>query len=73
MLWAALAFASACDDPEEAAPVCTPEGGLEMYEKRIAPLLEENRPSSCNQCHLSGIDLPLTPARSPLDASPAED
>jgi hypothetical protein len=45
-----------CDDPEP-APVCTPDAGLELYEKRIAPLLEESRPSSCNTCHLAGIDL----------------
>lgn len=57
MLWAVLALTSACEDEPPPAPVCTPAGGIEMYEKRIAPLLEEERPSSCNQCHLSGIDL----------------
>ncbi len=45
-----------CDDPEP-SPVCTPDAGLALYEKRIAPLLEEDRPSSCNTCHLSGVDL----------------
>lgn len=47
---------AACDTSEP-APVCTPDGGLELYEKRIAPLIEEERPSSCNTCHLSGINL----------------
>lgn len=44
---------------DEAELACTPEAGLELYERRIAPLLEDDRPSTCNQCHLSGIDLAL--------------
>ncbi len=28
-----------------------------LYTKRIEPLLATERPKSCNQCHLSGIDL----------------
>jgi hypothetical protein len=36
---------------------CTPDEGLDLYERRIAPLLQDDRPSSCNQCHLSGVDL----------------
>lgn len=40
-------------------PACTPEAGLELYERRIAPLLADDRPSTCNQCHLAGIDLTL--------------
>lgn len=43
----------------DAEMVCTPEAGLELFERRIAPLLEDDRPSTCNQCHLSGIDLSL--------------
>ncbi len=44
---------------EEPSPVCTSEelGGL--YEQRIKPLLAEDRPKSCNECHLSGVDLAL--------------
>lgn len=38
---------------------CTPIEEAQLYEKRIRPLFEEERPSSCNQCHLSGIDLKL--------------
>lgn len=49
----------ASDGSGELAPVCTPEAGLELYERRIAPLLEDDRPNTCNQCHLSGIDLSL--------------
>lgn len=29
----------------------------ELFTQRIQPLLEEDRPKSCNQCHLSGVDL----------------
>ncbi|MCA9710530.1 MAG: hypothetical protein KDK70_32110, partial [Myxococcales bacterium] len=43
----------------DAALVCSPEAGLELYERRIAPLLEDDRPSTCNQCHLAGVDLSL--------------
>jgi len=28
-----------------------------LYVKRIEPLLETDRPKSCNQCHLAGVDL----------------
>ncbi len=49
-----LASAAACVDP---AGECSQAAGLELYEQRIAPLLEESRPKSCNGCHLSGIDL----------------
>jgi hypothetical protein len=37
--------------------LCTQNEGLDLYEKRIAPILEDDRPKSCNQCHLSGVDL----------------
>jgi hypothetical protein len=29
----------------------------EMFSQRIAPLLDEDRPKTCNECHLSGIGL----------------
>jgi hypothetical protein len=54
------AFAGAtCDgwDPPTAPIDCSDEASQGFYEKRIAPLFEEERPSSCNQCHLSGVDL----------------
>lgn len=37
--------------------MCLDNEGLDLYEKRIAPVLEDDRPKTCNQCHLSGIDL----------------
>lgn len=51
----------------EPALSCTPEDGLTLYEQRIAPLLEDDHPSSCNQCHLAGVDL-----GSFVQASPCE-
>jgi hypothetical protein len=53
-----LGWGAACVR-EEPQQVCTQEelGGL--YARRIEPLLAEDRPKSCNECHLSGIDLSL--------------
>lgn len=31
----------------------------EIFDQRIAPLLADDRPKSCNQCHLSGVDMAL--------------
>ena len=33
------------------------EDSSALYEQRIKPLFETDRPQSCNQCHLSGVDL----------------
>lgn len=30
---------------------------LEIFEKRILPIFQSTRPSSCAECHLSGVDL----------------
>lgn len=38
-------------------PDCTADAASTLYNRRIAPLLDDDRPSSCNRCHLSGIDL----------------
>ncbi|MCA9617693.1 MAG: hypothetical protein KC731_01650 [Myxococcales bacterium] len=51
--------AATCDGWDPPAPLvdCSDEATQGFYEKRIAPLFEEERPRSCNQCHLSGVDL----------------
>lgn len=41
----------------EAAIDCSQDAASELFSRRIAPLLDDDRPSSCNRCHLSGIDL----------------
>lgn len=63
VLLSAGAGASGCGDAEadaarERSAACLADVG-ELYDRRIAPLLESERPKSCNQCHLSGLDLGL--------------
>jgi hypothetical protein len=50
---------------EEEAPSCSASSNTDVYERRIAPLLTDDRPSTCNECHLSGVDLSLYVKRSP--------
>jgi hypothetical protein len=38
---------------------CSDANGTAIYERRIAPLLADDRPKSCNACHLSGIDMTM--------------
>lgn len=52
-----LAGASCRTEGERYA--CTEEDALALYDRRIAPLLAQGAPSSCNECHLSGIDLAM--------------
>jgi len=52
----AAAAASCGLTEEEESAACFEESG-DLYERRIKPLLETDRPKSCNQCHLSGVDL----------------
>lgn len=30
---------------------------LQLFKRRIAPIMQANNPSSCSECHLSGVDL----------------
>lgn len=41
----------------ETGELCDPADVDALYTKRIEPLLATERPKSCNQCHLAGIDL----------------
>ena len=54
---------SAVESPLE----CSPGASSELYVTRIAPLLRQDRPSSCSGCHLQGIDLAgsVRPQRQP--------
>lgn len=58
------AVAASCSSPDEPATAsdasaqCLAQAGG-LYERKIAPLLATDRPKTCNQCHLSGIDLGL--------------
>lgn len=55
----ALASVLACEaEPGDASEIsCDGESAGELFTRRIEPLLADDRPKSCNQCHLSGIDL----------------
>lgn len=67
LLFAAVACAAAaasCSGKENtnaeraASTECLSRAGG-LYQKKIAPLLATDRPKSCNECHLSGVDLSL--------------
>jgi hypothetical protein len=45
-------------DKREESALCLSQAG-DLYQRKIAPLLATDRPKTCNQCHLSGIDLSL--------------
>ena len=49
--------AATCSDWNDEGFDCSEEGRTDLYDQRIAPLFLEERPKSCNQCHLSGVDL----------------
>jgi len=55
-----------CSSKDGKLDACT-EGSNELYERRIQPVLADARPSSCNQCHLSGVDLSLFARSSPCE------
>jgi hypothetical protein len=50
-------------DAGEAVPIeeraCTDDEALAVFRERIEPLMSDDRVSTCNECHLSGIDLTL--------------
>lgn len=46
---------STMDEPSSL--ICDQQELGELYKRRIEPLLADDRPKSCNECHLSGVDL----------------
>jgi hypothetical protein len=57
---AGAGFGASCTSSDEPLPPeCRVESGTQIFDQRIAPLLADDRPKSCNQCHLSGIDMSL--------------
>ncbi len=42
--------------PKYSAEECEAQTPGKLFSRRIEPLLKEERPKSCNQCHLSGVD-----------------
>lgn len=61
---AAAAAAASCASRDDAAIAraasqqCLSDAG-DLYQRKIAPLFATDRPQTCNQCHLSGVDLSL--------------
>jgi hypothetical protein len=55
----ALAGPQCTLDEPDAPRACTDEAALALFDQRIAPLLSGDKVSSCNECHLSGIELSL--------------
>ncbi|MCA9268633.1 MAG: hypothetical protein KDA41_09190, partial [Planctomycetales bacterium] len=43
--------------PDEAAQPQAADSSLALFEKRILPIFQSPKPSSCAECHLSGVDL----------------
>ncbi|HET6582119.1 MAG TPA: hypothetical protein VFG69_01705 [Nannocystaceae bacterium] len=52
-----LGLANAHCDSGPTERVCSDDESLAMFDERIAPLMTGERQSSCNECHLSGVDL----------------
>jgi hypothetical protein len=59
---AALAASCAGGNDEATARVasaqCLSDAGS-LYQKKVAPVLASDQPQTCNECHLSGVDLNL--------------
>lgn len=47
------------DPTDPLPPECTDQTVDEVFERYVEPLVTGGQPSSCNQCHLSGLDLSL--------------
>lgn len=63
---AAAVLAAACTS-EDSEPSACADQSAELYEQRIEPILVDDRPKSCNRCHLSGIDLSLFVRETPCE------
>ncbi|HEX2878927.1 MAG TPA: hypothetical protein VHO25_05260 [Polyangiaceae bacterium] len=72
-LSAAIAVAFACDTKAPGQPryyqgtLCSASNSGALFERRIAPLLADDRPSTCNECHLSGVDLSMFARSTPCE------
>lgn len=63
-----LGLGLSCGHTEDAIPaVCANGANTALFDRRIAPLLSDDRPKSCNACHLSGIDLSLFVRATPCE------
>lgn len=51
--------------PDIAQPICSESQLSDVYQKKIKPLVTKGQPSTCNQCHFSGVDLSMFVQESP--------
>jgi hypothetical protein len=67
-LGVSLWLGMSCGQTEEVVPAaCADASNTAIYDARIAPLLSDDRPKSCNACHLSGIDMTLFVRATPCE------
>lgn len=68
-----LIAAFACDAKAPGQPrsyqglLCSQDNSSALFAQRIAPLLADDRPSTCNECHLSGVDLSMFARSTPCE------
>lgn len=46
-------------EPSDPSDACSNDGQIALYQRKIEPILNDQQPVTCNQCHLAGIDLSL--------------
>ncbi|MCA9672836.1 MAG: hypothetical protein KC503_44895 [Myxococcales bacterium] len=51
--------ADAAPAAADSGPSCGPSALSQLFAQRIQPLVKQGAPSSCNSCHLAGIDLSI--------------
>jgi hypothetical protein len=67
-LGVSLGLGLSCGQTDEAVPAaCVDTTNTSIFDARIAPLLSDDRPKSCNACHLSGIDMTLFVRATPCE------
>ncbi len=64
---AGVAVGGSCGQAEERPALCGETSGRAIFEQRIQPVLQDDRPTSCNECHLSGVDLGLFARETPCE------
>jgi hypothetical protein len=71
LLWplgVGVALGVSCGQGDVIIPAaCSDGSGTAIYDRRIAPLLTDDRPKSCNACHLSGIDMTMFVRETPCE------
>src|SRR4051812_31831617 len=63
-----LALGVSCGQSDESLPAaCADTTTTAIFDQRIAPLLKDDQPKSCNACHLSGIDMTMFVRATPCE------